>query len=65
MVYDVRSCATGINQSICIKRFVSIDDGNWDNLKNGKKIFGKFVDGGGVKLRLSGRFLILGALKLR
>ena len=66
MAYDVRSGAIGINQGVCIKRFDSINDGNGDYLKNGEKIFGKFVDGGGVKLRLSGGFvLILRALKLR
>ena len=65
MVYDVRSCATGINQGICIKRFISIDDGNGDNLENGEKIFGKFFDGGSVKLWLSRGFvLVMGTLKL-
>ena len=65
MAYNVRSSATGINHGICIKRFVSIDDGNGDNLKNGEKIFGNFVDGGSVKLWLSRGFvLILGMLKL-
>ena len=40
MVYAILSRAKGINQGIFIKRFVSIDDGNGDNLKNGEKIFG-------------------------
>ena len=40
MVYGVRSSATVINQGICIKRFVYIDDGNRGTLKNGEKIFG-------------------------
>ena len=66
MVYDVCSCATGINQGICIKRFVSINDGNGNKLKNGEKISGKFVDGGSVKSWLSeGFFLILRAMTLR
>ena len=38
MVYDVGSSATGINQFIFIKRFVSTGDGNSDNLENREKI---------------------------
>ena len=65
IVSDVRSSATGINQGICIKRFFSIDDGNWDNLENGEKNFGNFIDSGSVKMWLPrGFFLVLGTLKL-